>query len=209
MLRVYAADVSGLDPEGEYPLSAYRREKLKKQKLPSAKRLGIGAELLLIQALETEAPAFALPLTIVCGENGKPALADSRLHFNLSHSGNYAACAVSDSPVGIDLQTEREHNEKLAERYFTAQERQFLAESTDKGFAFTEIWSRKESCVKLMGTGLKTPLGSFSVAPEPKVVDFEGKRLFFYHTVWNDCHLSVCSGDPAAVRSLKVRFLKL
>ena len=119
MLEVYFADVSGLDPDREYPLSPYRREKLKRQKNDLARKHGLGAELLLIKALEAAAPEFLPPLDISCGIDGKPELVGSGISFNLSHSGNYAACAVSDSPIGLDIQTERDFNKGIVEKYFT------------------------------------------------------------------------------------------
>ena len=38
-------------------------------------------------------------------EHGKPYLSDySDVHFNISHSGEYVVCSVSDKPVGVDIQ---------------------------------------------------------------------------------------------------------
>lgn len=209
MLAVYAADVSRLDLDREYPLSGYRLEKLKKQKLLSAGKLGVGAELLLIKALETAAPELSPPLPIVCGEGGKPALSGGGLYFNLSHSGVYAACAVSDCPVGLDIQSEREHKERLAERFFSAQERIFIAGSGNRDYAFTQIWSMKESCVKLLATGLQTPLSSFTVDTEKGRTEIDGRRLFFHHCLLHGCHLSVCSENEADIRSVHVHLIKL
>ncbi len=43
------------------------------------------------------------------GKCGKPALIDSRILFNLSHSRDFAMCAISSCcPVGIDLEYIRE-----------------------------------------------------------------------------------------------------
>lgn len=209
MLEVYLADVSGLDPDRDYPLSTYRREKLKRQKNDLARKQGVGAELLLLKALETAAPELSPPLPIVCGEGGKPALFGGGPHFNLSHSGVYAACAVSDCPVGLDIQSEREYRERLAERFFSAQERSFIAGSGDRDYAFTQIWSVKESCVKLLGTGLQTPLSSFTVDPEKGRTEISGRRLFFHHSFFHGCHLSVCSENEADIRSFNIHLIKL
>lgn len=36
--------------------------------------------------------------------HGKPYLLNyPDVHFNISHSGEYVACAVADSPVGVDI----------------------------------------------------------------------------------------------------------
>ena len=209
MLGIYLADVSGLDPEGEYPLSPYRREKLKRQKNALTRKQGVGAELLLIKALESATPELLPPLDIVCGIDGKPELAGNKICFNLSHSGSFAACAVSDSPVGLDLQEEKVCNERFAEKYFTAPERRFLEESENKAYAFTKLWSMKESCVKLLGTGLKTSLSSFSVAPESNTACHDGRVLYFHHDLIRGCHLALCTADVSAIRGIKINEVKL
>lgn len=209
MLEVYFADVSGLDPDREYPLSPYRREKLKRQKNVLAQKQGLGAELLLIKALEAAAPELLPPLDISCGKDGKPELVGGGIFFNLSHSDNYAACAVSDSSIGLDIQAERDFNKGIAEKYFTEPERRFFEESENKAYAFTKLWSMKESAVKYIGTGLKTPLTSFSVDSEKGEALFCGQRLFFHHSIIDGCHLALCSGDCAAVREIKINEVKL
>ena len=209
MLEFYFADVSGLGPDREYPLSPYRREKLKRQKNVLARKQGLGAELLLIKALESAAPGITPPLDISCGKDGKPELVDSGISFNLSHSGNFAACALSDSPIGLDIQTERDCDRRLAEKYFTAPERRFIEESDNKAYAFTKLWCMKESAVKYIGTGLKTPLSSFSVELERNTACLDGRILYFYHDLVYGCHLALCSGDRSAVNSLKINEVKL
>ena len=209
MLEVYFADVSGLDPDREYSLSPYRREKLMRQKNDLSRKQGLGAELLLIKALESAAPGILPPLDISCGIDGKPELAGSGISFNLSHSGNYAACALSDSPVGLDIQTARDCDRRLSEKYFTAPERRFIEESENKAYAFTKLWCMKESAVKHIGTGLKTPLSSFTVELERNTACLDGRILYFYHDLVYGCHLALCSADRSAVNSLKINEVKL
>ena len=209
MLEVYFADVSGLDPDREYLLSPYRKEKLMRQKNVLARKQGLGVELLLIKALEPAAPGISPPLDISCGKDGKPELVGSGIFFNLSHSGSFAACAVSDSPVGLDIQTERDCDRRLAEKYFTAPERQFIEESENKAYAFTKLWCMKESAVKYIGTGLKTPLSSFSVELECNTACLDGRMLYFYHDLVYGCHLALCSGDISAVREIKINEVML
>ena len=209
MQEVYFADVSGLDPDREYSLSPYRREKLIRQKNDLSRKQGLGAELLLIKALETVAPELLPPLDISCGIDGKPELVGSGIFFNLSHSGSFAACAVSDSPVGLDIQTERDCDRRLAEKYFTALERHFIEESENKAFAFTKLWCMKESAVKYIGTGLKTPLSSFTVELERNTACLDGRMLYFHHSLIYGCHLALCSADRSAVSKIKINEVKL
>ena len=149
------------------------------------------------------------PLDISCGKDGKPELLGSGICFNLSHSGSFAACAVSDSPVGLDIQAERDCNGRLAEKYFSAQERRFVERSENKAYAFTKLWSMKESVVKILGTGLKRPLSSFTVDPERNTACLDGRMLYFHHSLIYGCHLALCSADISAISNLKIKNVML
>ena len=77
-------------------------------------------------------------------KGGKPYFPSlSNIHFSLSHAKAYVLCAVSDSPVGIDIECGREVSKKLIKRVCTEKE---LSE-----FSFFELWTLKESFVKLHG----------------------------------------------------------
>ena len=103
--------------------------------------------------------------------DGKPRIAgQDTFHYNLSHSGNRVVIAWGDSPVGVDVQQMRKKMgwEKLAARYFTAQEWEFIFEDSELAEErFYRIWTAKESYLKYLGTGLSKSLSSFSVlSPE-------------------------------------------
>lgn len=193
MIYVCWADVSAVDESGlACKLSEYRREKLRTLKPPAVRRAGIGAELLFQRALRRFRPELPLPLDIRCEENGKPRLADCELFFNLSHSGAYAACALSDAPVGVDIQVIGPYREKLAERFYAPEERLYIGESENRDAAFTEIWCRKESFIKTTGLGLRTRLDSFSVPPGSDRIAYGGEEFFLSSQNLGDCFLSVC-----------------
>lgn len=104
-------------------------------------------------------------------EQGKPALADlaNPPHFNLSHSGNYAAIAVcEEAPVGVDCEAFREvpDAQALAQRFFAAEEQRQLAGLNGDALhrAFLRIWTAKEASLKGIGLGLRLPLHSFAVS---------------------------------------------
>lgn len=108
----------------------------------------------------------------VYGESGKPYLeGHPTFHFNLSHSGNYAVCAVSEQETGVDIQKLRNVKSDIASRFFSSEERKQMQgmEKTDMLF---RIWSAKESYVKLTGRGLQD-LQNFSVnLQEGRVQDY-------------------------------------
>ena len=183
MLTIYYADTAGLDLNAAYTLSEYRRERLAKFRFDQQKRESLGAELLLNMALSEYCPALPLPVEIRCSEYGKPEIPGCPLFFNLSHSEGTAACAICDSPVGLDIQYRDQHSEGIAKRFFARAEQQYISASSDPEAAFTDIWCQKESFVKALGTGLQTPFESFSVI---------GKDII-WQTRLGRYHLAVCT----------------
>ena len=68
-------------------------------------------------------------ITIERNAHGKPYLpGHPQICFNISHSGEYAACAFASIPIGMDLQQHRRAAwERMAERYFSAEDQKHLA----------------------------------------------------------------------------------
>ena len=97
-------------------------------------------------------------------ENGKPYLVDSEYYFNISHSGEYVMCAVSDNCIGIDIEMIREKvdNDAIARRFFAENEYNEISSATaKKKEIFTRIWSEKESYIKYLGLGMKKGMNTF------------------------------------------------
>jgi 4'-phosphopantetheinyl transferase len=103
-------------------------------------------------------PAAAIALEL--GENGKPRLADPAhgLEFNLSHSGGLALIAVSQRPVGVDVERIEPSRDLLglAERALdpAALGRVRGADPTRRAAVFFTEWVRHEARLKCLGTGL-------------------------------------------------------
>lgn len=104
---------------------------------------------------------------IVFGANayGKPELLyPANLHFNVSHSGEWVVCAISDEPVGIDIEEIKPMDMEISRRFFSPIEHEQLVglPETEQVDRFYELWTLKESFVKAVGMGLSMPLDSFS-----------------------------------------------
>lgn len=194
-MKLYAMNVSKInhdDKKWYKYLSDKRIEKIENLKKADKKSQSIGAELLLNYALKQEKGASA-PVRWDTDKNGKPCLTDyPDLYVNLSHSGDYAVCAVNDTPVGVDIQRLRECDMKMANRFFTSKEAEFINSAFDKNFAFFKIWTRKESFVKAIGTGITIPLNSFSVLQD--TFEYQNKSYQFkeYYVSQKNYILSVC-----------------
>ena len=94
------------------------------------------------------------------GANGKPILAgNSAIHFNVTHSGNFALVAIATRRVGIDIEVMREvsNRDGLVERFFGLEEKEtyrtLIASQRNQGFF--RAWTCKEALMKAVGTGLK------------------------------------------------------
>lgn len=84
--------------------------------------------------------------------------------FSISHSGNYWGCLVGECEMGLDLEDtslRRGQKEKVAQRFFSQPEKDFLQRFGIR--QFPAIWVRKEAYVKYLGTGLAEGLSTFSV----------------------------------------------
>lgn len=103
-------------------------------------------------------------LQIARTDDGKPFLTNTPypLYFNLTHSGNFAALAVTrQGEVGIDIETARNRSYlQIVERYFHPDEVTQLhnCEEAQREQLFYRLWTLKEAFFKATGTGISTGL---------------------------------------------------
>lgn len=111
---------------------------------------------------------------ILRGKRGKPYFKEVPIEFSVSHTGDLWVCLMDMDPVGVDVQQIRScKREKIADRYYTQDERDFVRSRGEAGFF--QIWARKEAYAKYTGDGFKEELRSFSTLTDDRVefVDFE------------------------------------
>ena len=145
-------------------LSQDRREKISKLKKDEDKQLSASAELLLMygvgqlmDAVNAPDRNIQVPMEITKDERGKLAFSQLPYYFNLSHAKDFAACAVSDRPVGVDIEYFRVREIAAADRILHPEEAQlmaFISNPDEKKKYFYECWVSKESYLKNLGIGL-------------------------------------------------------
>ena len=102
-----------------------------------------------------ESMGLSHPFIFGQNEHGKPFLADyPDIHFNLSHCKNGIIVAVSDEPIGVDIESYREVSDRLIRYTMNEEEQQIIQTSDDPIRTFTEYWTKKEAVFKLRGTGI-------------------------------------------------------
>lgn len=96
-------------------------------------------------------------LTYTVDDYGKPSLSNA-VYFSLSHTKTAIAVAIDHAPVGIDVETivspARISDRHFLDRTMSPAEQQQIAAADDPCLAFTELWTKKEALVKLLGTGI-------------------------------------------------------
>ena len=111
---------------------------------------------------------FRVPMDvkISIGEFGKPYLPDySSVHFIISHSGKFVACAVYNKQIGIDIQKITPYRSDIAFRTCSNSELLQIKSSYDKSTEFTKIWTVKEAYLKMLGLGIVQGLKTIEYPP--------------------------------------------
>jgi len=211
MIKLYYMRLEG-DSSDEQSLALYemlperRKEAVDRARNPeiAKKRLYTGAFLQYVLAKETG--IFAERLQYEYNEWGKPALVGSDIHFNLSHSGDYVVLAVSDQPIGIDVEHKTKNYESLAKRCFCPEEyADIMSVDTREGqeIRFLEYWTMKEAYIKLRGEGMRIPFRSFLIERQAETLSKISGQDIFEKTIFLDAYcISMCSEKKEALKTI-------
>ena len=118
-------------------LPEWRKEKVRKFKVESSRLQSLVAGRLLMIALEKHHDA----------------------KYNISHSGDYVAVAVSDEVVGVDIECKNDNDFKVTKRCFEAEAIEYISGDQSR---FRDVWTVKEAFLKCKGIGISVPLNSFT-----------------------------------------------
>ncbi|HAK39001.1 MAG TPA: hypothetical protein DCO63_02940 [Streptococcus sp.] len=88
-----------------------------------------------------------------------------KLYFNISHTDGCVVVAVSNSKVGVDVETIRNMDLSIKEMFLSTKEiEKICSESWAAKSEATRIWTLKESYLKMKGTGLVDDLFNVDTA---------------------------------------------
>lgn len=170
MLKVYFGHTSLVeDPEvfirSLEMVKENRREKVLALKQLEDRKRSLLAGVLLKQAMEKEGLEYEA-LEFGLSPEGKPYLMTGpKLYFSLSHAGDYAACVLSDKPVGVDIEStsrvvfqpgKMEKLDAMAKKCLSEKEMEIYmaADKAEKRDLFVTYWTRKEAFSKAVGKGM-------------------------------------------------------
>ena len=158
---------------------AERRARADRFRYEDDRRRCLCADMLARRMLAKASGKAPQEIAFTIGHKGKPS-ANVPLYFNVSHSGNYVLCAVSDKPIGVDIEQIKPFRTGMVARYFTKDEAAYIwggatpatETVTDPEICtrFYRTWTAKESYVKMTGTGISTDLSAVAFDPAAHTV---------------------------------------
>lgn len=165
-------------PESLATLSRFEHERAARFVFERDRRRYLASHCALRQLLSTRIGTAAEQLVFDDGPFGKPALRNPpHCAFNLSHSEDVAVVAMADQgEIGVDVEMLRPMPDaiELARENFSAAECAELAvtPAEHQSLAFLLGWTRKEACLKAIGSGLSITPNMFTagLTLEPRIV---------------------------------------
>lgn len=127
-------------------------------RVAAAARRFVGARAALRMILGRATGAKPSDVGFHFGEHGKPRLADGRLFFNASDSGDYVVIALTTAEVGVDIELTRvvRRRDGLARRVCTDRELEMISQipERERDALLLRLWTCKEAALKAIGIGL-------------------------------------------------------
>lgn len=124
---------------------------------------------------------------------GKPYFTNyPNIHFNISHIKSKVICAISDNPVGVDIQDIVEIKKNCYSSVLSTNEIEYLSTHDNSNIEFLRIWAIKEAYTKYTGLGLNQDFDKLNiVSSESNDINFNGTNI---HVFCNEnYYIAVCS----------------
>lgn len=174
-LRLWLFDLS-VEPEAAEVrrLTPAEQERAARFAFARDRRRYLAAHVHLRELLLEHALGADTDLSYAFGAQGKPRLAAAPTwHFNLGHGADTGVLALSAATeLGVDIEQRRavEDRADLARRCFTAEEQRELerAGAANGDMLFLQGWTRKEACLKAIGSGLSLEPAAFETGLAPR-----------------------------------------
>ena len=160
-------------------ISEQRREQALKFKFEQGQRLCVLAYQLLKEGLRKEYGITENPI-FEYNEHGKPSIVGHpEIYFNLSHCKEAAVCAISNHPIGVDVESIREFKDRLVNYTMNDDEVREIETSDNPASAFIRLWTMKEATMKLVGTGISNDMKSVIDTTKYKYTTIDRQRYIY------------------------------
>jgi 4'-phosphopantetheinyl transferase len=165
---IWTPDASGPSPGADAAqwLDEHERARAGRYRFERDRRRYIDAHAVLRLLLSARIGVAPERVAFEIDESGKPRLHPAGCAFSMSRSEDLVLVAMADAgEIGADVERLRSlpDLDALAERCLTPAERAALAAlpPAERDLAFMRAWTRKEACLKALGTGLRIEPSTF------------------------------------------------
>ncbi len=197
MEKFYTIDIRTLpDPKAEPAVMRHlpkdRQEKCLRFVHKEDRQRSLGAGNIINQILTD----FNCKHAITEGRCGKPET--DGIFFNISHSGDYVIGVASDTPIGCDIEKMRKAPIGIADRFFCNGEKDYILGHKDRDFAFWQLWTLKESYMKMTGEGMSLPLDRFCIDVGNNISIYRDnikQNCICKHFIYDGHSISVCRNE--------------
>ena len=148
-------DLSDTEYEKYLAMASEKRRARIEKKSDADRRLSVCAEMMLRREIAAVYSVNEEDIIIENDPSGAPAVLGMDVFVSISHSHDYAVCAISERRVGIDIEKIRSIPTRVAERTLSPDESAYLSQGAgDAQRRFYEIWTAKEAYAKMTGHGI-------------------------------------------------------
>ncbi len=108
-------------------------------------------------------------------KNNKPSFNfTNKIFFNISHTRNLVAVAISKESVGVDVENIKNYKSKTINRIYCNEEYLKFLKSTNKEKFFFEVWTKKEAFCKQRGISI------FNNVSKINTLNLKNVKTFFF-----------------------------
>lgn len=139
------------------------------------------------------------------GRYGKPYwLGKEKIYFNVSNTSGLVVCACSDCEIGVDAEKAREVRMPILKKCCSPEEISYIFQEEEQKSLiqsrFLQLWTLKESYIKMTGEGMHFPMKEITFSLEEGEPQIKSNRPeFFVQEKVGDYWIALCAREEAEV----------
>lgn len=160
-MKIYKSNITQLSEKDYYDafsmMDDQRKASVLRKKIENDRKRSILGEKLAREGISGMCGIAMENIEFGRTENGKPFAKNADVFFSISHCKEMVVCAVSENPVGIDVELLRDIDLKITKIACTELDKAYIfAADTEEEqrLRFFEVWTAKEAYFKFYGTGI-------------------------------------------------------